>query len=323
MLRVSVLNNKKIMNKIILVLSLVLLQTLAIAQCLSGDCKDGFGKYDYGFAIYEGNFINEKPNGKGTMDYGNGEKFVGNFKNGQEDGDGILYKNNLAKNVNYSNGKMKIKEKSVVIGGNIPTVAGCEKGDCYNGFGIVKFDSGNRYEGNFENGIKSGEGKFYFAGGNVFTGTFKDNTYTNGVFKYAQEQITFDGNYNDDGSPKTGKYYYATNKATVLVENGNITKIDNPVADEARRKATEDSKPKPCYNCSGVGMIAGVDRREEVESYYSINYVNSAGNTVGTSSGNVSKSMRTVRGWPTECKACRGTGQLLPASAIIINGGRF
>ncbi len=295
----------------------------SFSQCLSGNCKDGFGKYDFGYASYEGIFKTGKPNGLGTMDYGGGDKFVGNFTNGQEDGKGQLFKKNVPANVTYINGKAKVIKEIITVGGNAPHVEGCQKGDCHNGFGIVQFQSGNRYEGNFENGVKSGEGKFYFAGGNVFTGTFIDNVNANGTFLYANEGVTFDGNYNDDGSPKTGKYYYATNKATALVENGKITKIDNPVADAARRKAIENSTPKPCYNCSGAGMIPGVDRREEVESYYSINYVNSAGNTVGTSSGNVSKSMKTVRGWPTECKVCRGTGQLLPAGAIIINGGRY
>lgn len=303
-------------------LAVLFFQFTCISQCLSGDCKNGFGKYDFGFAIYEGNFKADKPNGQGTMDYGGGEKFVGNFKNGQEDGDGILYKKNVPTNVTYSNGKAKIREVQVVIGGNAPTVPGCVQGDCYNGFGIVKFDSGNRYEGNFVNGIKSGEGKFYFASGDIFTGTFKDNIYTTGLYNYGKEAMTFEGKFYSDGSPKTGKYYYATNKATVLVENGKITKIDNPVADEARRKAIEDSKPHSCSACGGAGMNAGVTRAVEKQSYYSINYVNSSGNTVGTSSGNVAKTTVYETSWPTECSACRGTGQERPRG-IIINTGRY
>lgn len=301
---------------------LFMITNFCLAQCISGDCKNGFGKYDYGFAVYEGNFVSEKPNGKGTMDYGNGEKFVGNFKDGQEDGEGVLYKKNTQLSVIYSNGKMKLKEKSVVIGGNAPTIDGCEKGDCYNGFGVIKFESGNRYEGNFVNGIKSGEGKFYFASGNVFTGNFKDNIYTDGIFNYANESITFEGKYNTDGSPKTGKYYYENNKATVLIENGLITKIDNPVAEKARKLAEEQSKPKKCSACSGAGMNAGVTRAVQKESYYSINYVNSSGNTVGTSSGNTSTRTVYETSWPTECKVCRGTGQQQP-QGMIINTGRY
>ena len=303
-------------------ISILFFQCVSFSQCISGDCKDGFGKYDYGFAVYEGNFVSEKPNGKGTMDYGNGDKFVGNFKEGQEDGDGILYKKNVLQNVTYLNGKAKVKENQIVIGGNIPKVDGCIQGDCYNGFGIITFESGNRYEGNFVYGVKQGEGKFYFAGGNVFSGNFKDNSYTDGTFTYANEAITFEGNYNNYGSPKTGKYYYETNKATVIIENGIITKIDNPVAERAKKLAEEQSKPRSCSACGGGGMIAGVDRREESEYYYTIDYVRSDGSLARSSDGNVGKSTKTVRGWPTECKKCRGSGQEMP-QGIILNTGRY
>ena len=294
----------------------------SFSQCISGDCKNGFGKYNYGFAVYEGNFSNEMPNGRGIMDYGNGEKFVGNFKNGQEDGEGLLYKNNVPNSVTYTNGKAKVKSVVTVIGGNAPTVAGCIQGDCYNGFGIIKFDSGNRYEGNFVNGIKTGEGKFYFAQGNVFDGTFKNNVYTKGTFHYHKEKMTFAGDYNQDGTPKSGSYYYETNKATVIIANGVIIKVDNPVARKADSLAVERSKPRSCSKCGGGGMIAGVTRAVETENYYSINYVNSSGNTVGTSSGNVSKSTSYQTSWPTECSACNGTGQERP-QGIIINTGRY
>ena len=298
------------------------MQFLCHSQCISGDCKNGFGKYDYGFAVYEGNFVSEKPNGNGTMDYGNGDKFVGNFKNGQEDGVGILYKKNVPQNVTYLNGKAKVKENQVVIGGNVPKVDGCIQGDCYNGFGIVTFESGNRYEGNFVYGVKSGEGKFYFAGGNVFSGNFKDNVYTDGTFTYANEAITFEGNYNTNGSPKTGKYYYQTNKATVIVENGIITKIDNPVAERAKKLAEEQSKPHSCSACGGKGMNPGVTRAVQKEGYYSINYLNSSGMTVGTSSGNTSSYTTYETSWPTECNKCRGSGQEMP-QGIILNTGRY
>ena len=243
---------------------LFLIANFSVAQCISGDCKNGFGKYDYGFAVYEGNFASEKPNGKGTMDYGNGEKFVGNFKDGQEDGDGILYKKNVPQPVTYVNGKVKVRESQVVIGGNAPTVDGCEKGDCYTGFGIIKFESGNRYEGNFEYGVKSGEGKFYFASGNVFTGNFVNNVFANGTFVYTQDGVSFTGSFNQDGTPKSGDYYYETNKATVTVVDGSITKVVNPVAEKARKLAEEQSKPRKCSACSGIGMHVGASKTVKV-----------------------------------------------------------
>jgi hypothetical protein len=296
---------------------MLLFSNVTFSQCVSGDCKNGFGKYDFGFATYEGIFKNGKPNGQGTMDYGGGDKFVGNFTNGQEDGDGKLYKKNIPLDVTYVNGKVKIREKQVTIGGNAPTVAGCQKGDCYNGFGTIKFDSGNRYEGNFENGIKSGEGTFYYASGNTYSGNFVNNNFSKGTFSYANEKMSFEGIYDVDGAPKTGKYYYPTNKATVFIENRKITKIDNPVARKADSLAVEQSKPKKCSVCKGAGICAGVTSLVNKQSYYSINYVNSSGNTVGTSSGNVMNTMVRETSWPTECKECRGTGKVYDKGSMI------
>ena len=95
------------------------------------------------------------------------------------------------------------------------------------------------------------------------------------------------------------------------------------MARRADSLAIENSKPRKCYNCNGGGMIAGVDRRVETESYYTIDYVRTDGSLYRSSSGNVSKSTKIERGWPTECKVCRGTGQEMPSGSIIINGGRY
>ena len=299
-------------------LIIILFSNALFSQCISGDCKNGYGKYDYGFAIYEGNFKAEKPNGKGTMDYGNGEKFVGNFKDGQEDGDGILYKKNVPQQVSYANGKAKIKSVQTIIGGNAPIILGCLQGDCYNGFGILEFQSGNRYEGNFVNGIKSGEGKFYFAQGNVFSGNFKDNLYTKGVFKYSKEGVSFTGDYNDDGTPKSGDYYYAINKAIVTIANGVITKVDNPVARRADSLAVENSKPRMCLKCGGAGMFGGGSKNVTV--YHELVYKQSNGNLRIEEYANTST--RREFTMPTECSQCNGTGKLYNPGTII-NTGRY
>lgn len=305
------------MKKILLIVALFF-QFYSFSQCLSGDCKNGFGKYDYGFAIYEGNFVAEKPNGKGTMDYGAGEKFVGNFKDGQEDGDGVLYKKNVPQSVTYVNGKANIKTSQTVIGGNAPMIPGCVQGDCYNGFGIVKFESGNRYEGNFIYGIKSGEGKFYFAQGNVFSGTFKDDVYTNGVFTYSKEVVSFTGDFNPDGTPKSGDYYYDINKATVTILNGTITKVVNPVAERARKLAEKQSKPRSCSACGGAGMFGGGTKNVTV--YHEL-VIKSPGRQDRVHEY-ANPSTRKEFTMPTECSSCRGTGQTYNPGTII-NSGRY
>ena len=48
------------------------------------------------------------------------------------------------------------------------------QGDCENGFGILITSSGNRYEGNWKNGIKHGKFKYLFSNGTKFEGEVKD-----------------------------------------------------------------------------------------------------------------------------------------------------
>jgi hypothetical protein len=304
------------MKKIILIF---LVSINGFAQCLSGDCKNGFGKYDFGFAIYEGNFMSGKPNGQGTMDYGGGEKFVGNFKDGQEDGDGQLFKKNIPQAVTYTNGKVKIRQEQTIIGGNVPVIDGCTQGDCYNGFGKLKFPSGNSYEGNFVYGTREGQGTFVFASGNSITALFKNNQPVQGSFFYVNENTTFNGTFNDDGTPKSGDYKYPNNRATVTIVNGAITNVDNPVAREADKRAEEEKKGKICPKCGGKGMCSGSAYTQTTESYYSINYTKSDGNLYSTSSGNVAKSTSTVFSPPTSCSQCNGTGKIFGGSQIIMS----
>jgi len=293
------------------------------SQCISGDCKNGVGTYDFGFATYQGEFKSDKPNGKGTMDYGNGEKFVGNFKDGQEDGDGVLYKNNTPKNVTYINGKLQIKTEQVVIGGNAPKVDGCVVGDCYNGYGEIVFPSGNILKGEFLYGERNGNCLYTFQSGNTLKGNFKENELLNGVFNYINEGTTFTGTFNENTEPKTGSYYYENNKATVEVIDGKITKVDNPVARAADSLAIEQSKGKMCLKCGGKGFCGGESRAVTTESYYSINYVRSDGNTFGTSSGNVSRSTKMVSSPISECSECRGKGKVFGQSGMIIKSNKY
>ncbi len=75
---------------------------------------------------------------------------------------------------------------------------GCILGDCRTGIGIYVFGSGNRYEGNFENGKQTGQGKLFDSYRNVLiednsvgqTGIWKElNGYEELVW-YADDRVT-------------------------------------------------------------------------------------------------------------------------------------
>jgi len=66
----------------------------AVGGCISGDCKNGFGKYVYNNGYYEGNFKNGYRNGTGKYFYDIGDFYQGTFKDNKFNGKGIYYYTN-------------------------------------------------------------------------------------------------------------------------------------------------------------------------------------------------------------------------------------
>ena len=288
------------MKKILQFLILLLVYNLSFSQCLSGDCKNGQGKFDYGYATYTGSFINSKPNGQGTMDYGGGDKFEGNFKDGKEDGRGILYKKNIPKNVSYQNGQIKIFQEPVAAGSNAPKVEGCISGDCYNGYGELQFfASGNVYKGNFKNGTLEGSGKFYFKSGNVLSAYYKNGKPTTGEMTFTTGEV-FEGSFNADGSPRTGVYKMSTQGDTVEIADNQITKVRSIAAEkrlaESNAVAEHAKNFKTCSKCNGTGG-------ETVRDSWKGNII---------SRGNVYDEVELHYGPPhfSTCYYCNGTGEV-------------
>ncbi len=60
---------------------------------------------------------------------------------------------------------------------------GCVQGDCYNGYGVWEYPSGNRYVGDFLEGKPHGRGILYFANGNKYLGNWSKN-YRDGEGKF-------------------------------------------------------------------------------------------------------------------------------------------
>ena len=54
--------------------------------------------------------------------------------------------------------------------------ADCIEGNCINGNGTFKWSNGDRYEGDWVNGQRTGQGKYFYSdGGGVYTGEWKNN----------------------------------------------------------------------------------------------------------------------------------------------------
>lgn len=65
----------------------------ADAQCVSGNCNNGYGVAlfpEKGKARYNGQFLNQKPHGFGRAEYGDGSYYEGNWLNGKWHGQGSM-----------------------------------------------------------------------------------------------------------------------------------------------------------------------------------------------------------------------------------------
>ena len=61
------------------------------AQCISGNCANGVGKYQYQNGdVYEGDWANSIWNGKGKYTWKNGGTYEGAVKNNYFEGYGVL-----------------------------------------------------------------------------------------------------------------------------------------------------------------------------------------------------------------------------------------
>lgn len=152
--------------------------------CLAGNCTDGEGKWRYDNGrIYRGAFIAGRPGGYGVLTLPSGAEYSGRFKYGQYDGDG-----------------------DVVFADSTP--AWCERGNCLNGRGIMRFEDDSLYSGEFKDGIRIGFSGMLYDDGTTYSGyffnnlfhgkgtlTLPDNTEYTGLFLYGkmngQMTITF------------------------------------------------------------------------------------------------------------------------------------
>ncbi len=269
------------MKQILFFILLTCYTCIATAQCLSGDCKNGWGKMDMGYAVYEGQFKNSKPEGNGTMDYGEGNKYKGEWKNGVEHGRGLLFEKNVAVQIEYNNGVKIGKVKPVIVIGSDGVqqqkedIKGCVSGDCANGFGVMEFPSGNRYEGNFKNYQFHGKGKMTFLSGNYIDAVFDKHIPKTGVFYYKLNDTKFTGTFDADGQPLSGTYVSAATTGIVKVENKVIVSVQNPRADSLRKALTEPQKMQ-CSACSGKGG-SGYTTPGSSSSLGGIGYANASG----------------------------------------------
>ena len=152
------------------------------------DKKHGFGKYYYlDGDRYEGEFQNGMAQGRGIYYYSDGEKYIGDYENDMKNGHGIYFYSNGTKYIGeYLDGKkngkgflfdkegIKIKElyfennikQSIIEDDDDKLTYSSELDEIpkneINGKRIKTYSTGDKYEGEYYNGLKQGKGIYYY-----------------------------------------------------------------------------------------------------------------------------------------------------------------
>ena len=169
--------------------------------------------------MYDGYFENDKFHGKGMLQTpgyqigksGSGNKYVGDFQNGEFNGHGTL------------------------TGADGDEYVGDFENGAPNGFGKLKYPNGDTYEGHFSNGFFHGEGK-YELGGYKHSGTYKNGEKNGQGTLTCPNGDVYEGSYEDDRRRGSGKltksdgtiyvgewrFDDSTEESTVTTQDGHI-----------------------------------------------------------------------------------------------------
>ena len=166
---------------------------------------------------YDGNWKDGKRNGFGSMYYNNGEKYIGYWKNDKRNGLGSMhYNNGNTYNGNWKDNKRNGKgtlyyEKDDIFHYNAPKLKckyeGNWRNDKRNGRGVETISNGERYIGDWKNGKKNGRGFQEYSGNKKISCNFSDDC-ANGIgVIYYDDGDVFRGRI-EDNKPNYGTMRY-------------------------------------------------------------------------------------------------------------------
>jgi hypothetical protein len=123
--------------------------------CKQGNCVNGQGTFTYANGNkYVGEYKDGQINGQGTYTYANGNKYVGEWKDNKRNGQGTY---------TWVSGEFK---------GN--KYVGEWKDNKRNGQGTYTYANGDKYVGELKDNKRNGQGTFTWANGDKYVGELKD-----------------------------------------------------------------------------------------------------------------------------------------------------
>ncbi len=191
------MTNHTISKKILAAALAIAASGSTYAQCLDGNCEDGYGVYLYSDGTrYEGYWEAGMRHGFGTQIMPSGNTYMGQFEYDYFSGngtytwadDGTKYIGHWQMNNRQGLGTYINADGSVVKGvfdndemldpEEAKQVVGLINGDYKKGFGVNIYEDGSIYEGQWRKKYPNGQGKMTEKDGTIYEGEFKDGYYT-------------------------------------------------------------------------------------------------------------------------------------------------
>lgn len=180
--------------------SLILLLTFSILACNTtppqkGSLPDG--------SVFNGSLVNGKLHGHGTLVWGNGDKYEGDFRDGLMHGDGVFqgyrerYEGEFENGMYHGEGKLFDNDRLVYEGE-------FERGR-FHGEGKLYWKNEDTYEGEFSQGRIEGEG-VWVRGADRFEGSFKNDRVHGFAKQYFDDELVYEGHFENDLYHGKGKY---------------------------------------------------------------------------------------------------------------------
>ena len=219
------------------------------AQCVEGNCKDGFGvKTFQDGSRYMGAFIQGNRQGIGICFWKNGSRFFGEWKLDKPEGVGVFINaQSLKQQGLWKKGKLFEENASLVtekLFSASSRIQGCLAGDCIGGKGVLMVN-GDIYIGDFKNNLRHGIGICYYFNGSEYKGAWQgDKQHGNGALTYI------------DGTIRSGFWseniYQGTSVSDITVKTGG----PQPPAPKGN-ETFEGCLSGNCQNGRGTYLFAG------------------------------------------------------------------
>ena len=202
------------------------IETLEQVNCVSGDCQNGWGKYEYDNGYYDGFWQNGKKHGYGLYNWNDSGKYIGSWENDTMSGYGVYIAENNDNIIGqYRDGELnglgltvfgEEWSQGIYKDGNLVTTydfytndvdTGCTAGDCQDKYGRWKWSNGDTFTGFFKDGSLY-MGTYTFANGGKYSGMFNSDNQFHGIGRYFYEDGAYYGGMWNNGEMQGRGYYH-------------------------------------------------------------------------------------------------------------------